>query len=86
MVKRVPWSLIRELQLFHSHKITSHCPKPEGESWPTEHNCTLKLGSWTYDVAEINPNFKGADGDAASLKYMTNKKVSLSQMLDYLKS
>ena len=58
-------------------KITSHCPKPEGESWPTEHNCTLILGSWTYDIAKLNPNFKGPSGpgDALSFKYMTNKKV-----------
>jgi len=56
-------------------KITSHCPKPVGEEWPTEHNCSLKLGSWTYDVADVDPNFK--DGDPVELKYLTNKKVEI---------
>ena len=63
---------------MESQKISSHCPKPEGESWPTEHNCTLKLGSWTYDVAEMNPNFDGEEGDAVNFKYMINKKVCFS--------
>ena len=62
-------------------KISSHCPKPEGEEWPTEHNCSLSLGSWTYDVADIDPNFKGSalspNGDAVDLKYLTNKKVGI---------
>ena len=62
-------------QMIPPPKITSHCPKPVGEEWPTEHNCSLKLGSWTYDVADVDPNFK--DGDPVELKYLTNKKVGI---------